>query len=207
VVIVPDILQKKEGLLSGRLSRVGDRPGYHFCGILSSIRPEIQTPAIDLLVSISGPEPQRTVFEQKILEQIKHIPGEKVVVLGKPEIDSSLSSIPGLSVFSHLSRQKMQEYFSRSRIIVTRSGYSTLMELAELGKKALLIPTPGQTEQVLLAHRLMALNWFYSVSQEKMDLAKDIAIARGYPGAPTIPGTRETVLKIEQFLREEMTGY
>ena len=206
VVIVPDILQKKEGLLSGRLSRVGDRPGYHFCGILSSIRPEIQTPDIDLLVSISGPEPQRTVFEQKILEQIKHIPGEKVVVLGKPEIDSSLSSIPGLSVFSHLSRQKMQEYFSRSRIIVTRSGYSTLMELAELGKKALLIPTPGQTEQVLLAHRLMALNWFYSVSQEKMDLAKDIAIARGYPGAPTIPGTRETVLKIEQLLREEMTG-
>ena len=206
-VIVPDIFQKKEGLLSGRLSRVGDRPDYHFCGILSSIRPEMQTPDIDLLVSISGPEPQRTVFEQKILEQIKHLPGEKVVVLGKPELDTSTSNIPGLSVFSHLSRQKMQEYFSRSRIIVTRSGYSTVMELAELGKKALLIPTPGQTEQVLLANRLMALNWFYSVSQEKMNLAKDLTIAGRYPGATALPGTRVTLLKIDQLLREVTIHY
>ena len=203
-VIVPDVFQKKEGLISGRLSRVNARPDYHFCGILSSIGQQEQTADIDLLVSISGPEPQRTIFEQKILSQIKNIPGKKIVVLGKPEIDTIESSVPGLSIYSHLSRREMQEYFNRSQLIVTRSGYSTLMELVELRKKALLIPTPGQTEQLLLAHRLMKLNWFYSVPQGKLDLAKDIIAARLYPGAPTVPGTRDTLPKIYQLITEKI---
>jgi UDP-N-acetylglucosamine transferase subunit ALG13 len=203
-VIIPDILQKKEGLISGRLSRTSGRSGYHFCGILSSIKKNELKTDLDLLVSISGPEPQRTIFEKKIRQQIKSIPGEKVVVLGKPEIESRETTVPGVTIYSHLSRQKLEEYFNRSRLIITRSGFSTLMELVELGKKALLVPTPGQTEQLLLAERLMKLNWFYSVSQDHLDLAKDIIIARGYPGAPTIPNTQETLPKMYQILSDEL---
>jgi UDP-N-acetylglucosamine transferase subunit ALG13 len=204
-VIVPDILQKKEGLISGRLSRTSGHSEYHFCGILSSIKKKDLTPDLDLLVSISGPEPQRTIFEQKIRQQMNKIPGKKVVVLGKPETESKETAAPGLTIYSHLSRQKMEEYFNRSQLIITRSGFSTLMELAELGKNALLIPTPGQTEQLLLAERLKNLNWFYSVSQDRLDLAKDIIIARSYPGAPTIPNTWVTLPKIYQILSNELT--
>ena len=47
------------------------------------------------------------------------------------------------------------------------------MDLLKLEKSAILIPTPGQTEQEYLAAHLKKNNWFYTVSQEKINLKKD----------------------------------
>jgi UDP-N-acetylglucosamine:LPS N-acetylglucosamine transferase len=81
-----------------------------------------------------------------------------------------------------VSRRQQQELMNRSRLIVSRSGYTTMMELAELGKKALLIPTPGQTEQEYLADLHYRNGSFYQVQQSKLDLPRDIEIARDFPG-------------------------
>ena len=59
----------------------------------------------------------------------------------------------------------MKDIISGSDSIITRSGYSTIMELVSLNCTALIIPTPGQTEQEYLAGHLSEKGWFYSVSQ------------------------------------------
>jgi UDP-N-acetylglucosamine:LPS N-acetylglucosamine transferase len=57
-------------------------------------------------------------------------------------------------------------------IIVCRPGYSTLMDLAALGRNAVLVPTPGQTEQEYLAEYLAASGTFCSMSQEQFNLSE-----------------------------------
>ena len=182
-IIIPDLPGAEGGLLSGSLSRLPrDHQQYEFGGILSSVtHQEIDDP-LDLLVSISGPEPQRSVFEQKILKQIENVPGKKVVALGKSESTKMIRDSAGLQIYSHIPRREMARLFNRARLIVSRPGYSTLMELAELGKQALLIPTPGQTEQLSLARHAREKNWFFSVAQGKLNLPRDIEIARQYAG-------------------------
>ncbi len=155
---------------------------------------------IDILVSISGPEPQRTIFEQKMRQQLPSLPGEKVMVLGKPEVREVDNQIAGLTIYSHLERHDLQKYFNRSKLIVSRSGYSTIMELVELRKKALFIPTPGQTEQLLLAERLKTLGWYYTVSQSELNLIKDVEIAQRYSGSPPLASTHDTLQKIYDIL-------
>jgi predicted glycosyltransferase len=182
-VIVPDLADSNQGLLSGRLSRLPKNSvNYAFGGILSSITRREPKETIDLLVSISGPEPQRTLFEQKILQQIEALPGRKVVVLGKSESIQTLRNTPELMVFSHLPRREIGRLFNQAKLIVSRPGYSTLMELVELGKQALLVPTPGQTEQHALAKHAMENNWFYAVDQNKLDLVRDVEGAKDYAG-------------------------
>lgn len=137
---------------------------------------------IDYFISISGPEPQRTILEKKIMSQLFSLKGQVVVTLGKPEEKRVYQLSPNIRVFSYLNRKKQEEMMNRSHLIITRPGYTTLMELAVLGKKALLIPTPGQTEQVYLANYHTRKKNFYSVSQEKIDLARDVKKAAEYPG-------------------------
>jgi len=55
-------------------------------------------------------------------------------------------------------------------VIISRSGYSTIMDLVRLNKSAILIPTPGQTEQEYLAKLMMERKWFYAVSQNDFNL-------------------------------------
>ena len=128
---------------------------------------------VSLFVSISGPEPQRTLFEKLIMEQLKDISGNKIVVLGKPGDDIYLKT-DDTEIFSHLPRKKIHEIMSKADIVISRSGYTTVMELAALGKKALFVPTPGQTEQEYLSSFYMEQGLYYSVSQSKMDLKKDL---------------------------------
>lgn len=182
-IIIPDLPGHGQGLLSGDLSRSPEKSSkYVYGGILSSMTRRESSDPLDLLVSISGPEPQRTIFEQKILKQIENIPGKKVVALGKSETLQLIRDTKDLQVYSHIPRREMEMLFNRARLIVSRPGYSTLMELVELGKPALLVPTPGQTEQISLARYTRERNWFYSVDQAKLDLARDVKIATQYAG-------------------------
>lgn len=199
-ILVPDLAQGDEGLLSGRLSFIKKHYNYHFCGILSSISYQESPLDIDILVSISGPEPQRTLFEQKMRQQLPRLPGNKVMVLGKPEVEEVDNKISGLTIYSHLSRRDLQKYFNQSKLIISRSGYSTIMELIELRKKALLIPTPGQTEQLLLAERFKTMRWYHTVPQNKLDVVKDVELAQKYLGSPILSQTRDTLQKIYDVL-------
>lgn len=193
-VIIPDLVEGDQGLLSGKLSRLPERKEkYIFSGILSSINKTSADNKFDFLFSISGPEPQRTIFEKIILKQIEKIPGKKIVVLGKSEENKPIIERDDLKVYTHLPRVEMEKLFNQADFIITRPGYSTVMELVELGKKALFIPTPGQTEQEYLARRMKEKGWFYFVDQNKIDLLENIKLAKSYSGLAKANSTKNTV--------------
>jgi len=178
-VIVPDI--DGNANLTGNLGHPRAFQDYSkltYIGFLSSIDKQPTAEPIDVLFMISGPEPQRSVLEELILKQVRNIPGRRVVVLGKPGEKGLPIADRTLEIYPHLNRQKMSEYMNRARLIVARAGYSTIMEVIALGKPALFIPTPGQTEQEYIAMRLNQMGYFYCVDQEKLQLSSDLKIAR-----------------------------
>ncbi len=72
---------------------------------------------------------------------------------------------PGITQVSHLGAKELNEAMLASDMVLSRSGYTTLMDLAKLNKKAILIPTPGQSEQEYLGKYLMKKGYFYSLPQ------------------------------------------
>jgi len=168
-----------------------------YVGILSGLRSLEVTEDVDCYVSISGPEPQRTILEDIILRQVYDVPGCVVVSLGKPEEAGRTWTHGRATVHAYVSRYQQQELMNRAHVIVSRSGYTTMMEIAELGKRALLIPTPGQTEQEYLAGLHSRLGNYYSVTQDRLDLPRDLKIATRYPGYRPAHRTEQS---IDQFM-------
>jgi len=180
-VIVPDY---KENSLSGDLShglRKIDEEKIHYVGVLSDFKKKKTKNDIDYLISISGPEPQRTLLEKKLLPQTDELDGNIVITLGKTE-EKEKTSKENIKVYSFLEKEEREDLLNRSKLVVSRSGYSTIMDLAVLGKKALMIPTPGQIEQEYLSQYHNNKKTFYSVNQESLDLKRDIEIAKKTTG-------------------------
>jgi uncharacterized protein (TIGR00661 family) len=133
----------------------------------------------DVAAIFSGPEPQRTLLENKVTGQLKTSGLKFFIVRGMLSPSDSLS-IEYSADF--LTSQDLQQVMESSELIIARSGYSTIMDLAALGKKAILIPTPGQTEQEYLAQSLMKRGLIYSVSQKDFNLLTAVETARKLPG-------------------------
>jgi uncharacterized protein (TIGR00661 family) len=170
-VWVPDFA----GGLAGRLAH-GWRPRQtRNIGLLSRFKKTDVTESYrsDLLIVLSGPEPHRTLLEEKILVQVSALiqGGLKVILVrGKPQ-SPALDPITGLEVYEHLAADELGAYIMGAQLVLCRSGYSTLMDLCRLGKKAVLVPTPGQTEQIYLAQRCAAMGWAPWVEQDKLQLS------------------------------------
>lgn len=108
-----------------------------------------------VLAIVSGPEPERSVFEQLVLKQLQSLDVPSAMVCGLPAENPQKQEAHGVKLYNHVPSEKMQELIQRSEVIVCQSGYSTLMDLIALKKdKIILVPTPGQTEQEYLAKSL-----------------------------------------------------
>ena len=123
-----------------------------------------------ILVSISGPEPQRTIFEQKVLESAEAVTEKIWLVRGLPEAESFPAVPPHITVYNHVSSGVMQDLMIQCRLLISRSGYSTLMDAMVLDTPIACVPTPGQTEQEYLAKRLMEKEWAVCQNQEAFSL-------------------------------------
>lgn len=168
----------------------GDKLAY--IGILSSIQRQALPLDIDYFISISGAEPQRTLLEQKIMAQAFSLPGRVVITRGRPDLPYAEVHRAHVTVYSHLNRERQQEMMNRAKLVITRSGYTTLMELAELGKRALLIPTPGQSEQEYLAAYHEQKGHMHAVLQKDLHLIKDVQVAEHYSGLPDMHPTSDS---------------
>ena len=161
--------------LAGELSKtVKLRRNDIYMGCLSRFekKPASET-TVDLLIILSGPEPQRTIFENLLLSQLKEYDGVVVFVRGLPGgnfIAPEISSNANINMKNHLTASELNNAIEHSSIVISRSGYTSIMDLAKLGKKAILVPTPGQTEQEYLAEYLSGQKFFYTVPQEKFVL-------------------------------------
>ncbi len=202
-VIVPDNSPDTVSL-SGILS-CNNRPAtlerIYYAGILSSIRKLNLPEDIDFLISVSGPEPQRTILEEVMMKQVRKLPGRKFVLLGRPAEDFEYKMDEFTTVKSHAGREEMSVLMNRAKFIISRSGYTTMMEIAELGKKhCFFIPTPGQTEQEYLSQYYMEKGWFYSKSQYSLDILKDIEETKKYSGFPTMQNSESNAEKLYEEL-------
>jgi UDP:flavonoid glycosyltransferase YjiC (YdhE family) len=164
-----------------------------YIGVLASVRRRELPLDVDYFISVSGAEPQRTMFERLVLAQASFLPGRVVVALGRPEAGAAVTDDGRVRVHAFMGRAEQEEMMNRARLVVSRSGYTTLMELAELRRKALLVPTVGQSEQEYLAERLERLGQMHSVRQGELDLARDAARAMEYRGLPPFHPTEESV--------------
>ena len=159
--------------ISGILSHGIRLPGnVRYIGILSRFnvpRQEDELTSGKCTVILSGPEPQRSILKHK-LTKILSLQEKPVVMLeGKPGKADESYSLNNIVYHNHLSENETIKLLMESEIIITRSGYTTIMELISLGRSALLIPTPGQTEQEYLAEFLSEKGWFRTVAQSNLD--------------------------------------
>lgn len=175
--------------LAGQLSHPPNLPANtHYIGTLSRFsspagQRDVPVPCdYDILVALSGPEPQRTIFEEIVFEQLMNSGLTGIIVRGLTEVTEEFNLTDKIHVFSHLETVRMKEYMLRSHIIICRSGYSSLMDLVTLGKNAILIPTPGQTEQEYLARYLMEKKIYFSMPQRNFDLLYALEMTRNFPG-------------------------
>ena len=137
-----------------------------YIGMLSRFKPKAHANNVyKYLIIISGPEPQRTIFEEKVFAFAKSSKEKILIVRGKPEEKNSIKENFNCTIYNHLTTEELEDVFNVSEFIISRCGYTSVMEILSLQKKSILIPTPGQTEQEYLAKHLMKQYWCYTFSQ------------------------------------------
>ncbi len=179
---VPDF--PGEPNLAGELSHPPSPPGnVRYIGVLSRFEPlPDRETRYDLLALLSGPEPQRTIFERKVIEQLNGSGMRALVVRGVPGGSTSPTASGGVMTVDHLPGGELNRALMQAHLVLARAGYSTAMDLAKLGKKAILVPTPGQTEQEYLAYEYQHRGWFFTVLQDAFDLRGALEEAEHRPG-------------------------
>jgi Glycosyltransferase family 28 C-terminal domain len=129
-----------------------------------------------ILAVISGPEPARTEFELLARQQLKNMDMPNLLVRGLPDEQES----PAQNELNHAGAAEMEKLMTETGIVICRSGYTSVMDLVRLRKKAVLVPTPGQTEQEYLAEHLQEKKLFPYLPQDRFDMKHAVAVANTF---------------------------
>lgn len=166
---------------AGKLSHTEKMPQKHsYIGLLSQQQKQDQAEE-HLLILLSGPEPQRTILAKKLWRAAKAHKGNVVFVEGSNHAPPRNQLPEHITYYRQLAMPELGKVFNKAEMVVCRSGYSTIMDLVKLQKKAILIPTPGQTEQLYLASSLHAAGIFYTTAQEDLDMESALKQASAFP--------------------------
>ena len=180
--------------LAGALSHPEKMPEIpvRYLGSLSRFTKRKKEKSFDILAMISGPEPQRTLFETVLTAQLENLPGNNVLLRGLPGNGSPHDlTAKNFRVFDHLPGNELADLMQSAEVIIAASGYSTVMDLAALQRPAILIPTPGQAEQEYLAKYLSGKKYCISCDRETLDLREELGKFRsakftGFPKADDV---------------------
>ncbi len=181
---VPDLGGKPN--LTGKLGHLKkSKLNIKYLGPLSRFEKAEVAEENDLMVLLSGPEPQRTFLEEKLLEELKDFSGKVLFVKGKIEAEQTReNSSKGdlqLELVNFMQSKELEQAINKSSLVLCRSGYTTVMDLAKLNKKAFFIPTPGQYEQEYLAKRLEKKGLVPYAKQDEFTL-KDLSRVQDFKG-------------------------
>jgi uncharacterized protein (TIGR00661 family) len=168
---VPDV--NSDTNLSGELGHPEvNLPRVKYIGPLSRMRKKTLQIIYDVLIIISGPEPQRSIFEKELMGVFKVSKLKTLLVQGVVETDQKTTHINQITVVNFMNTDELEKAINQSDVVVTRSGYTSIMDLAAMNKKAFFIPTPGQFEQEYLAERLKTLRIAPSCDQGTFKIEK-----------------------------------
>ena len=168
---VPDVSGAEN--LSGKLGhpeKIVDKLNY--IGPLSRIEKKTLLIKYDIIVLLSGPEPQRTLLEKKLIKELENSSKEILFVKGIVESQQQIEKVNSITYYNFMNSEELSTAFNESEFVVCRSGYTTVMDLAKLEKKASFIPTPGQYEQEYLAKKFKSEIVAPSCKQEKFKASK-----------------------------------
>jgi len=178
--IVPDF---EEDGLAGLLChdmKYYDMSRVHYIGAVSDFPHREQEHDLDGYISVSGPEPQRSKYEDILRRQIHELKGKWVMSLGSTK--GEVEKVEDVTIFPYLTTKERVDILNRADFVISRSGYTTIMDLAMGGQKALFSPTPGQTEQEYLSDYHNGKGTYMSVDQESVDLLDGIRKAKKFTG-------------------------
>lgn len=178
-VWIPDDEQVR---LTGTLSKPVPAHGK-FIGWVSRMQPNNSELTEEGLVVLSGPEPQRSYFEKKIRKQIHQENLRCRLVRGVPEGSEEWRQEDGLQVCDFLTSQDLEGALNQAAWVLSRSGYTSLMDYAVLGKAALMVPTPGQYEQEYLAETATMDHWVFT-TEKKLNLSQQLPLLQKHKAKP-----------------------
>lgn len=185
---IPDVAEAPS--LSGELAHGFELKTCHkFIGPLSRFELTANHKAVpdetfvaDVLVIISGPEPQRSIFESIIIGQAKSVKKKIIILQGLPGKGSDPILKDNMVIYPHLETPLLEMMIKKAGLVICRPGYSSVMDLAALGKKAFFVPTPGQTEQEYLAEYFSRQGIAAFQPQKRFRLVEAISFAPGFSG-------------------------
>ncbi|MBF2707020.1 glycosyltransferase family protein [Flavobacterium soyangense] len=150
---VPDVEETPN--LTGKLGHL-ENPDFKlkYIGPLSRFHKKETPKQYDLMIILSGPEPQREFLEEKLKKEVLNFGGKTIFIKGIVEKDQKKEQIKNVTYYNFMNTRQLEQTFNESEMVLCRSGYTTIMDLVKLEKKAFFIPTPGQFEQEYLAERL-----------------------------------------------------
>jgi uncharacterized protein (TIGR00661 family) len=149
---IPDM--KEQPNLTGKLGHLTNSDlSLKYLGPLSRLEKKNLEAKYELMVILSGPEPQRTMLEERLIDELQNYNGEVIFIKGKIEPEQKREKADNITYYNFMTSSEIETAFNESEMVLCRSGYTTVMDLAKLEKKAFFIPTPGQFEQEYLAKR------------------------------------------------------
>lgn len=181
---VPDIENTPN--LTGKLGHLKTNTlDLKYIGPLSRLHKKEVPQKYDLMVILSGPEPQRGILEEMLKREVLRFDGKIVFIKGIVEKEQKKEEIENITYYNFMNTRQIEQTFNESEIVLSRSGYTTIMDLAVLQKKAFFIPTPGQYEQEYLAKKLKNNNLVPYVEQDNFRI-EALAEIKNYQGLPIV---------------------
>jgi uncharacterized protein (TIGR00661 family) len=181
---VPDIENTPN--LTGKLGHLKTNTlNLKYIGPLSRLHKKEVPQKYDLMVILSGPEPQRGILEEMLKREVLRFDGKVVFIKGIVEKEQKKEEIENITYYNFMNTRQLEQTFNESEIVLSRSGYTTIMDLAVLQKKAFFIPTPGQYEQEYLAKKLKKSNLVPYAEQDNFRI-EALAEIKNYQGLPII---------------------
>jgi len=154
-----------------------------YIGPLSRLQKRETPKLYDLMIILSGPEPQRGLLEEKLKKEVLKYDGKVVFIKGIIEKDQKKEQVENVTYYNFMNTRQLEQTFNESNEVLCRSGYTTIMDLAKLEKKAFFIPTPGQYEQEYLAEKLKSEGLVPFAKQDDFRMENILEI-QNYKGLP-----------------------
>ena len=154
-----------------------------YIGPLSRLKKVALPIKYNLMVLLSGPEPQRTHLEKILKKQVLGFKGKVIFISGVVAPEQKTSTAGHVTFYNFMTRIQLEQAMNESALVLCRSGYTTIMDLAKLGKPAFFIPTPGQYEQEYLAKKFKKQGIFTYATQDKFEIS-NLFEAEVYKGLP-----------------------
>lgn len=167
---------------SGLLSISTKIKNQKFIGVLSRFKKQTSPIKYDLLILLSGIEPLRSKLEKMLILELKRYKGKVLFVRGIVSEKQKTGTKDNITFCNYLLTHELQKAINESKLVLARSGYSTIMDLATLGKESFFIPTTGQNEQEYLARHLdkMRIAPFASEDKFKIEMLDQIENYKGF---------------------------